>query len=97
MQTFELFLPYRCVREALPPARAASPTVRLRAHLEQLSPRLELARASVVSCVAALRHQSCELDEDVANVLQRHVADVLGLEIERMEQLLGGAGEPQSD
>lgn len=88
MQTFEIFLPYRCVREALPPPRSASAAVPIRAHLARLTGRLELARATVISAAAALRHQNCELDEDIAHVLQRHVADTLGTEIEQLEQLL---------
>ena len=87
MQNFEYFLPYRCVRETLPSLAGAAPA-RLRAHLSQISGRLEVARATVVASVAALRHQNCELDQEVATVLQRHVADVLGTEIERMEPLL---------
>jgi len=92
MQTLEFFLPYRCVREALPPPRSVS-AARVRAHLAQLVDRLELARATVVSSAAALRHQNCELDADVANVLQRHVSETLGTEIERLEQLLAAPAD----
>jgi hypothetical protein len=92
MQTLEFFLPYRCVREALPPPRGV-PAARVRAHLAQLLCHLELARATVVSSSAALRHQNCELDADVANVLQRHVAEVLGTQIERLEQILAAPAD----
>jgi hypothetical protein len=35
-----------------------------------------------------LRHQNCEIDEDVANVLQRNVGDKVGEEIERLNRLV---------
>jgi hypothetical protein len=41
--------------------------------------------------VAALRQQNCELDEDVARVLQRSVADRLQDQIERLETLMRAA------
>jgi hypothetical protein len=50
--------------------------------------RVRLAHSAVVSCVATLRYQNCELDEDVARLLQRCVSDVLGEQIEETEELL---------
>ncbi len=97
MQTFDAFLPARCVREPLPAApgarlrlgaahaRLAAP---VRAQLAQLVTELELTRASVVASVGALRDQNCEIDADVARVLQRHVSDVLGTQIEKAQELL---------
>jgi hypothetical protein len=35
--------------------------------------------------VAALRQQNCEIDEDIATVLQRSVADRIEDQIERLE------------
>lgn len=105
MQTFEAFLPARCVREpALPapggglrtPLGRGRLTAPVRAHLAQLLTELELARAAVVASVAALRHQNCEIDADIARVLQRRVGDVLGVQIEKAEELLAAlAGESQ--
>ena len=95
MQTLEVFLPARCVREPLLPPpkgrlRAAPSRARLalQGRLEELLIELELARAAVVASVAALRHQNCEIDEDIAHVLQRRVGDVIGVQIERTEELL---------
>ena len=49
-------------------------------HLHQI-------QSAVVVAVAALRHQNCELDRDVSNVLQRSVADRIQDQIERLELL----------
>ena len=49
-------------------------------HLHQI-------QSAVVVAVAALRHQNCELDTDIANVLQRCVADRIQDQIERLEAL----------
>jgi predicted secreted protein len=61
---------------------------RARTHLEDTLRRLELIRSSSAICVSALRHQNCEIDEDVAIVMQRNVADKVGEEIEKLSQLL---------
>ncbi len=101
MQTFEAFLPARCVREPLvppPPPRLRLAPVRIRvadpvrAHLAQLIAELELARAAVVASVAALHHQNCEIDADIARVLQRRVGDVIGVQVEKSQQLLAALG-----
>jgi hypothetical protein len=39
----------------------------------------------VVVAVAALKQQNCELDDDIATVLQRSVADRIQDQIERLE------------
>jgi hypothetical protein len=97
MQTFEAFLPVRCVREPPPAASAghlrtalarAHLAAPLEARLTELVTELELARAAVVASAAALRHQNCEIDADIARVLQRRIGDVLGAQIERTEELL---------
>jgi hypothetical protein len=49
-------------------------------HLHQI-------QSAVVVAVAALRHQNCELDVDISNVLQRSVADRIQDQIERLELL----------
>jgi hypothetical protein len=49
-------------------------------HLHQI-------QSAVVVAVAALRHQNCELDADISNVLQRSVADRIQDQIERLEVL----------
>jgi hypothetical protein len=42
-------------------------------------------QSAVVVAAAALRHQKCELDEDVAHVLRRSVVDRIQDQIERLE------------
>ena len=51
------------------------------AHLRQV-------QSAVVVAVAALKQQNCELDADIATVLQRSVADRLHEQIERLEALM---------
>jgi len=53
---------------------------------------LQLIQSAVVVAVAALRHQNCELDVDISNVLQRSVADRIQDQIERLELLSGPRG-----
>ena len=50
-------------------------------HLHQI-------QSAVVVSAAALRRQNCELDDDIANVLQRSVADRIQDQIERAEGAL---------
>ncbi len=52
---------------------------------EEVIPRLRHVRAAVIVAVAALRHQNCELDEDVACLLQRCVCDPLDDQIRSLE------------
>lgn len=52
---------------------------------------LRLIQSAIVVSVAALKHQNCELDDDVAGVLQRSVADRLQDQIEQLESLTGSA------
>ena len=54
---------------------------------------LHLIQSAVVVAVAALRHQNCELDVDISNVLQRSVADRIQDQIERLELLSGPRGQ----
>lgn len=48
---------------------------------------LRQAQSAAVVSVAALKHQNCELDEDIANVLQRGVIDVIHVQLERLESI----------
>ena len=59
------------------------------AHVEVAEVLLHLhqIQSAVVVAVAALRHQNCEHDEDISNVLQRSVADRIQDQIERLELL----------
>jgi hypothetical protein len=59
------------------------------AQLKEMLRHLELIQSAVVVAVAALRHQNCELDVDISNVLQRSVADRIQDQIERLEVLSG--------
>jgi hypothetical protein len=54
--------------------------------------QLRQVQSAVVVAVAALRQQNCELDEDIATVLQRSVADRLHDHIERLEALMSTLG-----
>jgi hypothetical protein len=49
---------------------------------------LRHVQSAVVVAVAALRRQNCELDEDIATVLQRNVADRIHDQIEHLESLM---------
>lgn len=80
-----------CVQE--PPVNDDFGTLKkLHVHLGDLLIRLEMVRAAVVVSVAALREQNCDIDEDVAIVLQRQVGDPLGEEIEKTTQFLASLG-----
>ena len=57
------------------------------AQLGEVVQHLRHVRSAVVVAVAALRQQNCELDEDVATILQRSVADRIHDQIERLEAL----------
>jgi hypothetical protein len=46
---------------------------------------LRHVHSAVVVAVAALRHQNCELDEDIATLLQRSVSDRLEEQIGKLE------------
>jgi hypothetical protein len=63
----------------------------LRAQLGEVVLHLRQVQSAVVVAVAALRQQNCELDEDIAAVLQRSVADRVHDQIERLEALMRSA------
>jgi len=56
--------------------------------LGELVLHLHQIQSAVRVSAAALRRQNCELDDDIANVLQRSVADRLQDQIERLEGIL---------
>jgi hypothetical protein len=64
--------------------------------LEELVLHLYQIQSAVEVSAAALRRQNCELDADIANVLQRSVADKLQDQIERLEEALWQLGPPAS-
>lgn len=71
-------------------AKHAQPQLEARrAQLREMLRHLQLIQSAVVVSVAALRHQNCELDVDISNVLQRSVADRIQDQIERLEVLSG--------
>lgn len=56
-------------------------------NLTEVVRHLEQIQSAVVVAVAALRHQNCELDVDISNVLQRSVADRIQDQIDKLEAL----------
>jgi len=64
-----------------------------RAQLADVLLHLRQIQSAVVVSVAALRRQNCELDEDIATVLQRSVADRLHDQIDRLQGLMSALGE----
>lgn len=50
--------------------------------------QLEQAHSAIAVAVAALKQQNCELDADIAHVLQRGAADRLQEPLESLQQLL---------
>jgi len=64
----------------------------LRGQLGAVVQQLRLVQSAVVVAVAALKQQNCELDEDIATVLQRSVADRIQDQLDRLEALMRAAG-----
>jgi hypothetical protein len=48
-----------------------------------------MIQSAVIVSEAALQRQNCELDQDIASVLQRSVSDRLQDEIEQLEAFAG--------
>lgn len=71
---------------------AKSQTRAAQVQLGEVLQHLHLIQSAVVVAVAALRHQNCELDVDISNVLQRSVADRIQDQIERLEVLSAPRG-----
>lgn len=59
--------------------RAAAPPEDVTLHLRHI-------RSAVIVAIAALRRQNCELDEDIARLLQRCVCDRIDDQIEKLEK-----------
>jgi hypothetical protein len=60
-----------------PPARAA--------RVDEIIRQLRHVHSAVIVAVAALRWQNCELDEDIASLLQRCVCDRIDDQLEKLE------------
>jgi hypothetical protein len=58
--------------------RAGAPPEDVTLHLRHI-------RSAVIVAIAALRRQNCELDEDIARLLQRCVCDRIDDQIEKLE------------
>jgi hypothetical protein len=56
--------------------------------LKDLLLQLQQVQSAVMVSVAALKSQACELDEDVARVLQRAVAERLHEQMDKLEASL---------
>jgi len=78
-------------------ARSRSISVDVPAQLHELLAHLRQAQSTIVVCVAALRRQNCEIDEDVAAVLQHAVANALHEQIEKTEALLPLVAAPADE
>ena len=64
-----------------------SETLKFNSQVQDIARRLSLIRCEVTTTVFALKFQNCEVDADVAAVLQRSVADRLQEQIEQLESL----------
>jgi hypothetical protein len=71
--------------------KSISKTRSMRAQLGEVVLQLRQVQSAVVVAVAALKQQNCELDEDIATVLQRSVADRIQDQIEKVEALMRSA------
>jgi hypothetical protein len=73
--------------------KSISKTRSVRGELGEVVTHLRQVQSAVVVAVAALRQQNCELDEDIATVLQRSVADRLHDQIDRLEAVMRVVGK----
>ena len=71
--------------------KSISKTRSMRSQLAEVALHLRQVQSAVVVAVAALKQQNCELDADIATVLQRSVADRIHDQIERVEALMRSA------
>lgn len=65
--------------------KSVSRTRMVRTQVGEVVLHLRQIQSAVVVAVAALRQQNCELDDDIANVLQRSIADRIQDQIDRLE------------
>ena len=63
------------------------------ARLEEALAHLNEIRSMVVVAAAALHRQNCELDADIARVLQRSVASGIADQIDRLAIIIGRPGQ----
>ena len=71
--------------------KSNSKTRSMRSQLGEVVGHLRQVQSAVVVAVAALKQQNCELDADIATVLQRSVADRIEDQIEQVESLMRAA------
>jgi Ni,Fe-hydrogenase III large subunit len=65
--------------------------VRVRKHLnelEQIHRHLQVVHSGIQISAGALRHQNCEIDEDVACVLSHCIGERLLIQIERLAEVV---------
>jgi len=74
--------------------RSVSRSQRVRTQIGEVLLHLRHVQSAVAVAVAALRRQNCELDEDVANVLQHSVTDRLQDQIEKLEIVVRSGTSP---
>lgn len=65
--------------------RRRSRPVTRKAPVDGVILQLRHLRSAVIVAIAALRRQNCELDEDVASLLQRCVCDSLDDQLRKLE------------
>ena len=56
-----------------------------RTPLDEVILHLRHLQSAVIVAIAALRRQNCELDEDIARLLQRCVCDLLDDQLKKLE------------
>ncbi|MGH8209896.1 MAG: hypothetical protein ACREU6_09930 [Steroidobacteraceae bacterium] len=76
--------------------KSISKTRTIRGQMGEVVMHLRQVQSAVVVTVAALKQQNCELDADIATVLQRSVADRIHDQIERLEALMRAASSLRS-
>ncbi|HEV2272399.1 MAG TPA: hypothetical protein VGR92_23335 [Steroidobacteraceae bacterium] len=59
--------------------------MRRKVPLDEVIARLRHIQSAAIVAAAALRRQNCELDEDIARLLQRCVCDALHEQVEKLE------------
>ncbi len=74
-----------------------SANAHVRKHLEQINLHLQLIYSGILVSADALRHQNCERDEDVANVLVHSVSERLSVQMERIAEIVAFLNSPGSE
>jgi hypothetical protein len=65
--------------------------------LEQIRMHLQVVHSGILLSVGALRHQNCEVDEDVACVLRHCIGERLSIQIERLADIVSALEEERID